>query len=314
VPDYQSLIDAETWAFITETYRWYPEDTASKPVEEQRKRYDAMSPAFHSGNPAGIIADTTKVNGVPVRMYGKSGASAEVTVIYTHGGGLVVGGLDSHDDVCAEICDATGFDVIAVDYRLLPEFTVNDAIEDCFQVLDWVREFRPDDRIVLVGDSAGGYLAAVMSNENRHAEDIAGQVLIYPGFGYDLDGGSLDEHAFAPMLTRDDLLIYRDMNKSNQSAQSRAAWEYDGLPASVSISAQCDPLSDEAQQYASLVNKAGGQAIWGEDEGLVHGHLRARHTVRRARASFDRILRATSAFGNGTVLTREVLFGSDCSD
>lgn len=117
-------------------------------------------------------------------MYEKPDETAIATVIYTHGGGFVVGRLDSHDDVCAEICDVTGFDVVAVDYRLLPEYTVDDAVNDCFQVLDRVRKFGSSERIVLAGDSAGGYLAAYMSNENRYAKDITGQVLIYPGFGF----------------------------------------------------------------------------------------------------------------------------------
>lgn len=66
MPDYQSLIDEETWAFIAETAKWYPEDTATSPAEEQRKLYDAMSAAFFRGHPDGITAETTEVNGVPV--------------------------------------------------------------------------------------------------------------------------------------------------------------------------------------------------------------------------------------------------------
>lgn len=314
MPDYQALIDAETWAFIAETAKWYPEDAATRPIAEQRKFYDAMCLAFFRGYPDGVIVETRPANGVPVRTYKTSNHPSKASVIYLHGGGLTVGGLDSHDDVCAEICDATGFDTIAVDYRLLPENSVINALDDCLNVLAWLRKTSTSEKILFVGDSAGGYLAASMSARNRHASDIIGQILIYPGLSDNKQGGSLDEHAFAPMLSRAEVLSGRDVRQRTCGNATELEWEYDGLPTTVAISAQCDPLNDEARDYAASVVSAGGQAFWIEDTGLVHGHLRARHTVERARQSFDRVLRAVSALGVGNELTLEVLFGSTSLD
>ena len=114
--DYDSLIDAETWAFIRKTEAAYPEDTSSLDVEGQRRIYDAMAAEFRQPRPKGVEVEDLSADGVPVRLYtaGEPGS----TVMYFHGGGFVVGGLDSHDDVCAEICANTGYRVISVDYRL----------------------------------------------------------------------------------------------------------------------------------------------------------------------------------------------------
>lgn len=312
--DYKKCIDPQTWDFIEKTNRFYPEDTFTKSIAEQRRVYDAMCRAFFCENPDRVEATTTVVKHVPVRFYRRAGTEPAATVIFAHGGGFTVGGLESHDDICAEICDVTGFDVVAVDYRLAPEFSLQDALDDCLVVLEWVRSLPNANKVVLVGDSAGGYLAALVSQVNRHSKDIAGQVLIYPGLGGQKQRGSIDEHAFAPLLTRAEVHYYRELMQSQVSAETTSISKFDGLPITVAISAQCDPLADEARDYVASVTKAGGKAIWLEDKGLVHGHLRARHTVRRARDSFDRVLRAIALMGQGSELSEDVLNAIDGSD
>ena len=116
--DYDVLLDSETQAFIAETGRWYPPESAGFSIERQREVYDALCTAFHHGRPDGLAVADRAVAGVPCRVYGGGGPAQ---VVYFHGGGWVVGGLDSHDDVCAEIADRTGFGLTAVDYRLSPE-------------------------------------------------------------------------------------------------------------------------------------------------------------------------------------------------
>ena len=302
MPDYDTLIDAETWAFIRETEKWYPPETFNKCIAEQRRIYDAMCRVFFQGYPAGVSAADKDANGAPVRCYQESGS--EVTVLYAHGGSYMLGGLDSHDDVCAEICDATGFDVVAVDYRLMPEHARADGIDDFQTALDWLRASR-GGKIITAGDSAGGFISASVVHANRQVGDIIGQVLIYPGLGVIQDGGSMEEHAFAPMLTRAEIMSVSDAFSKDQRPGGVEHMtplsddDFSGLPVTVAISAQCDPLADHAERYALAINGAGGQAVWLEDKGLVHGHLRARHTVKRARASFDRVLRAIALIGAG---------------
>lgn len=314
MPDYEKLIDAETWGFIAKTNRYYPKDTFSKSIDEQRQIYDAMCSAFFRGFPNGVKVATSVVKHVPVRTYQKTGATPVATVIFAHGGGFTVGGLESHDDICAEICDVTGYDVVAVDYRLAPEFSVLEAVNDCLAVLEWVRGTPSAKKLILVGDSAGGYLAALVSQANRYSEDIAGQVLIYPGLGGQKQGGSIDEYAFAPLLTRAEVLYYRELTRSQEPPEITSISKFDGLPVTVAISAQCDPLADQARDYVASITKAGGNAIWLEDKGLVHGHLRARHTVRRARFSFDRVLSTLGLMGQREELSEDVLNAIDVSD
>src|SRR3989338_3742320 len=158
-PDYQTLIDAETWAFIARTDACYPPDTASMGIADQRRIYDGMCRLFHQGYPAGIGAQDSLIAGVPCRSYAGEGlAKTGPKVLYLHGGGFVVGGLDSHDDVCAEICAETGLTVVAADYRLSPEHDHPAAFDDAMAVACSLGE-----PILLVGDSAGGNLAAAVA-------------------------------------------------------------------------------------------------------------------------------------------------------
>ena len=293
-PDYQSIIDAETWGFIAATNAAYPADTASRSIVAQRDIYDAMCGKFVRGYPEGVIARDSLIAGVACRIY----AGAAPSVIYLHGGGFVVGGLHSHDDVCAEICHRTGLTVIAVDYRLSPEHLHPAAFEDAMAVTRATAAAGP---VVLAGDSAGGNLAAAVSGALRGHGMVLGQVLIYAGLGGDINAGSYLEHAFAPMLTREDVVFYTDVRFADGAPEGDATAaplqdsSFAGLPPTVAIFAECDPVADDSRVYARRIAAAGGLAHWVAEPGLVHGYLRARHTVARAAASFTRICDAISA-------------------
>lgn len=160
--------------------------------------------------------------------------------------------------------------------------------------------------VVLCGDSAGGNLAAAVSHTVRGDDrQPIGQVLIYPGLGGATDRGSYLTHAQAPMLTTRDTLYYAEIRGGgfNWSTDPRFAPladpDFSGLPDTVVISAECDPLSDDGRHYCQRVSAAGGKAIWNNEPGLVHGYLRARHTVTRARSSFRRICTAVHLLGQG---------------
>ena len=292
-PDYQSLIDAPTWAFIRATDAAYPPDTASLSIADQRAIYDGMCRAFHRGYPPGVTARDHEIAGVPCRDF----AGATPAVLYLHGGGFVVGGLESHDDVCAEIRGRTGLRVVCADYRLSPEHLHPAAFDDACAV---ARALLAAGPLLLCGDSAGGNLCAAVSHALRGAA-ILGQVLIYPGLGGDPDRGSYLTHAHAPMLTRDDVLFYKDIRHGAPPPQGDATVsplqdsDFSGLPPTLAIAAQCDPLADDARDYAARLTAAGGTAVWIEEPGLVHGYLRARATVPRAAASFARITATLSA-------------------
>lgn len=307
MPDYDALVDAETWTFIRETERWYPPDAVNRTIDEQRRIYDAMCRAFFAGYPPGVTAVNQDANGVPIRRYRSSVARKRALVLYMHGGGFVVGGLDSHDDVCAEICGATGLDVISVDYRLSPEHRHPAAFDDCQTALGWTRA-RFGKPLVLAGDSAGGNLAAALSHANRDS-NILGQVLIYPVLGGDSGKGSYLTHANAPMLTRDDVLFYENIRTEGAAPKGDPTYaplhdtDFTNLPPTIAIAAECDPLADDTDNYADRIAEAGGRALAITEPGLVHGYLRARHSVTRARTSFVRMTRAIALLGQGQMPT-----------
>lgn len=305
--DYSSIIDAETWAFIERTNSFYPADTIDFTIEQQRAVYDRMCREFFAGYPADLSAETTAIRladrAIPVRIYRAAVTESAAMVLYFHGGGFVVGGLDSHDDVCAELCARTGCEVVSVDYRLAPEHRHPAAFDDALAAFEWAGTTYTR-AIVLCGDSAGGNLAAAVSHATRgHARAPVGQVLIYPGLDGEGRGRSHAEHANAPMLTVRDLEFYRDIRTGGVEPADLVTLypladnDFSGLPPTVVITAQCDPLSSDGELYCDRILAAGGKVRWLEEPGLVHSYLRARHSVGRARDSFGRIVDAVSALG-----------------
>lgn len=298
---YDEIIDDETWAFIRMTDAHYPPNAVTMTVAEQRQVYNNLCREFFRGYPNGVVASDGTFGRVPCRSY--SSANTQTTVLYFHGGGFVVGGLQSHDDICAEICKRTGFDVVSVDYRLAPEYKHPVMYDDCMEATQHVLA-QFSGHILLCGDSAGGNLAAAVAHSMRAKTDrIVGQVLIYPGLGGDLNLGSYLRHANAPMLTRDDIVFYKGIRLNGEEPVGDPTYapladkDFTGLPPTIIFTAQCDPLCDDGKDYEAAILSANGKVVWFNEVGLVHGYLRARYTVKRARESFDRIIFALVALG-----------------
>lgn len=294
-------IDEATRAFIARGDACYPPETASLPIAAQRQLYDAMCRLFHQPHPPGISSQDRPIAGVPCRMYRSIAPAPSATqVIYLHGGGFVLGGLDSHDDVCAELCAATGLVVISVDYRLAPEHQHPAALQDALAVIA-----ATPGQLLLVGDSGGATLAAAAAHQLRAAR-ILGQVLIYPMLGGDRSQGSYIAHANAPMLSLQDVEYYAAIRHGGQEPAAGDAssaplqdQDFSRLPMTLALAAEIDPLADDAAEYAAQIRKAGGRAQALTDVGLVHGWLRARHQVPRAAAAFARICDWVAAMSRG---------------
>jgi acetyl esterase len=306
VTDYAELLDAETQAFIDRTNSFYPPETIDFTIEEQRAVYGRMCRSFFAGYPDGVTAETTAIDtpthAIPIRIYRNARPNPAAVILYYHGGGYILGGLDSHDDVCAELCDRAGYELISVDYRLAPEHLHPAAFDDAIAAFEWAARTyaRP---IVVSGDSGGGNLAAAVSHATRgHSRSPIGQVLIYPTLGGDVAKGSYVTHAEAPMLTLRDLQFYRIIRggaANDPRCHPLADGDFSRLPPTVVITAECDPLSSDGETYRDRLLAAGGKAWWKEEPGLVHGYLRGRHNVKRAAESFARIADAVAALGRG---------------
>jgi acetyl esterase len=305
--DYSRLIDAQMWAYIRRLDEAYPPDATSYDVAGQRRLYDEMCALFRQPRPPGIATEDAPLGGVPCRFYRNEEGSDAATVLYLHGGGFVVGGLESHDDVCAEICARTGFALVSVDYRLAPENPFPRCFEDAWAAFAALAA-RQEGPILLAGDSAGGNLAAALAHHARGRIEgrIAGQVLIYPGLGGDMSRGSYITHAGAPHLTRADLEAYRTLRSGGaEPPQNDPRYaplqdsDFSRLPPTVIITAECDPLSSDGESYRDALRAAGGRAHWSEVKGMVHACLRARTLSDRAAGFFDEVVSAIADLGQG---------------
>jgi acetyl esterase len=302
-PDYRALIDTEMWAFIDRLDGTYPPDAVDLDIAGQRGVYNAMCRVFYQGRPAHVRVQDEPQGGVPCRRY--EVGSSDATVIYYHGGGFVGGDLDSHDEVCAERCARTGYRVISVDYGLAPEVVFPGCFSDAWAAFVEIADAH-DGPLILSGDSAGGNLAAAVSHHARGRVDgrITGQVLIYPSLGGNWGQGSYVEHANAPHLSTKDMEFYMKVRTGGAAIPKGDARyaplqdsDFTGLPATVCITAQCDPLASDGGAYRDAIVASGGQAVWINVAGMVHGCLRARVMSARAAGFFDQTVQAVDVLG-----------------
>jgi len=189
----------------------------------------------------------------------------------------------------------------SVDYRLAPENIFPAAHEDAIAAFNYLAQstLLP---VILVGDSAGGNLAASVAFATKeNAVKPIGQVLIYPGLTHDLSSQSYIDNEKAPHLTTADIKFYRELLTGgiDRSQDPRCApladIDFSQLPVTHAFGAECDPLLDDSRDYCERINAAGGRAYFYEEVGLVHGYLRARHSVTRAAESFEWIVQACKA-------------------
>ncbi len=301
---YAHLEDPGIRAFLIAGERFYPPDAVNFTMAEQRAFYDTYCAHFRKPRPDTVSAEDIAYGGVPCRHYRKAGTSGAPVMIYLHGGGYVLGGLDSHDDVCAELCDGAAIDVVAVNYRLAPENPFPAAFEDGWAVLKAVAEAH--EEIIIGGDSAGGNLSAAISIRSRDEGGpwLKGQVLIYPGLGGDMSRGSYVTQAHAPGLSTRDVIYYRDVYKGGESkfAQPLRETNYAGLPPAFLVAAALDPLHDDCFDYAARLSAAGVPAKVRDEPLLVHAFLRARNMSAPARAAFDAITQAAASLAHKGLL------------
>ena len=304
MPDYTQLLDAEIQAFLARSAAYYPPDAVSLSVAEQRKVYDALCAGFESGRPESVVVRDRRFGGVPCRVYEVPEAGG--TILYAHGGGFVVGGLESHDSICADFAAASGLRLVAVDYRLSPEHPHPADFEDISAAFHGISD-EYGGPLVLAGDSAGGNLVAALAHARRGEPQIAGVLLIYPGLGGGGDLRSYVEHADAPGLTRADIAYYHTIRSAGQDKSADPTFapladrDFSQLPPVVAVTAECDPLSSDGDVYVQKLRAAGGDGLWRKEAGLVHGYLRARNMSAKAKQSFDWMAAALKTLSHGAL-------------
>lgn len=224
---------------------------------------------------------------VPVRVYRPEVDGPVPTVVFFHGGGFVLGDLDTHDDHARLLCHEVGAVVVSVDYRLAPEHPFPAGLEDCVAATGWAAANVADlggraDRLAVAGDSAGGNLAASVALACRAGGPaLAGQLLLYPGTDFRQDGvdyPSRVDNGEGLFLTAADMAWFgdhylgaADEHRSDPRASVVLAPELSGLPPAVIGTGEYDPLRDEGEAYAAALERAGVPVVLRRYDGLIHG-------------------------------------------
>ena len=225
---------------------------------------------------------------VPMRVYRPSGDAAG-TLMFIHGGGFVIGDLDSYDFQCRTLCSKAGVVVVSIDYRLAPEHPFPAAVEDAAAALDWVLAHE-DGPYVIGGDSAGGNLAAVTSRP-----ELAAQLLLYPVTDMVTEWPSIEENAEGMFLTRDDMQWFNnhymggDESLRSDPRASPALGELGDSPTTLIYTAQYDPLRDDGDAYAEALSAAGVKVVHRRFEGLIHGFFALGPLSQAAAGAVERV-------------------------
>jgi acetyl esterase len=208
-------------------------------------------------------------------------------IVFFHGGGHVIGSLDTHDFVARNLCGGTGAMVASVDYRMGPEHKFPAAVDDCFAALQWVHANAASlgadpDWVGVHGDSAGGNLAAVAALLARDAgrPQLRLQSLVYPVTDYGLAGASYDKYGSGyGILTKQAMVWFRDHylrcpeDASDWRASPIRAVNLAGVAPAIVITAECDVLHDDGERYADALRRAGVPVEYKEFPGMIHGFL-----------------------------------------
>jgi acetyl esterase len=224
-----------------------------------------------------------EVDGLRARHY--ANAAGAPLVVFLHGGGFVFGDLETHDRLCRMLCKHAGVHVLAIEYRLAPEFPFPAGVEDADRAWRWARshahELGADPaRIAIAGDSAGGNLSAVTAQRYANTPDAPiGQLLIYPAVDYEGAYASKELFAEGFFLTRDASAWFREQYVETAGAHDpddvrlrpSAAKSLVKQPPAIVVTAGFDPLRDEGEAYAAALARHGSSVVVRRFEGLIHG-------------------------------------------
>ena len=243
--------------------------------------------AFTQPDPAAVAeVRDLRAGAMAMRLYRPSTAPGQPVLVYYHGGGWVIGDLETHDGVCRQLCVDSGCAVLSVDYRLAPEHPFPAAVDDAHEAVRWVRAHGTElgldpARLALGGDSAGGNLSAVTALAMRQAGEAPAllQLLIYPATDMRAVAPSHTHNGQGYVLTTDTITYFR-----GHYVPDRGAWDdwrvspllasdLSHLPPAFVLTAGFDPLRDEGRQYADALSAAGVPTQYVCFERQIHGFI-----------------------------------------
>ncbi|MDF3337528.1 alpha/beta hydrolase [Mycolicibacterium septicum] len=232
---------------------------------------------------------------IPLRLYRPSLAPRLPVLVYLHGGGLVMGSNRSFEPLARELAHASGAAVVAVEYRLAPESPPPAQFDDAYAATEWVaanadRLGLDAGRLAVVGDSAGGSLAAAVALAARDHDGprICAQVLLYPGLDRDMGAASITSMPDAPLLRHEDIVYMHELVDRGGAPRDpyqvpAYATDLGGLPAAIVVTGACDPIRDWGERYAERLRDAGVQTTVTRYPGMYHGFLMRSAATTRGR-------------------------------
>jgi acetyl esterase len=245
---------------------------------------------------------------VPIRVYTPACEGPWPLTVYFHGGGWVLGDLDSSDSQCRLLCRACATVIVSVDYRLAPEHPFPAAVDDCHAATRWAYAHAASlgadaSRMAVAGDSAGGNLAAAVSLMSRDgkAPPIRFQLLVYPITNPNFDTASYMANGTGYFLTQDAMQWFwaqycpRPRDRDDPYAAPLLARDLCGLPAAFVLTAEYDPLCDEGEAYAARLKSAGVAVDCVRWPGLIHGFFGLCHEVAAGMPALQRAAEALRA-------------------
>ncbi|MCU4741536.1 alpha/beta hydrolase [Natronoglomus mannanivorans] len=254
-------------------------------------------------NPPGVGATVDRTipgpaGEIDARLYLPDADGPFPTIVFFHGGGFVLGSLETHDWLCRHLTRESGCAVLSIDYRLAPEHPFPAAVEDASAAVEWAAG-NPDaiygtGEIAVAGDSAGGNLAAVsaLMAAERDGPEIARQTLLYPAVGIEVDQQSVREHTGIVLSEADmewfDHCYYRnEIHKRNPYADPTNAADVSGVAPATVVTAGFDPLRDGGKAYAEQLVRNGVPTRYENYDDMVHGFMTLRDVDRALEAIAD---------------------------
>jgi acetyl esterase len=282
-PQAQALIDLIAERGLPLTHTLPPPEARAF----YRDRRNFSQPAPRAMAEVRDLAAPGPLGDIPLRLYRPAGvASPAPTLVYYHGGGWVIGDLDTHDVLCRQLADEAGCVVVSVDYRMGPEHRFPAAPDDCLAATRWLQAQAgalglDASRFAVGGDSAGGNLAAVVSLAWRDAAEpvpLRFQLLIYPATDMRAGAPSHTSNGQGYVLTSDTIAYFQGHYLGrDQLADWRASPllhpDLAGLAPALVLTAGFDPLRDEGRQYADALSAAGSTAQYLCFERQIHGFI-----------------------------------------
>ena len=264
-----------------------------------RAMYQQMGAVAERPVPASVSMQDLEIPGpagpIKVRHYNGGGRVGDTAIVFFHGGGWVIGDLESHNSLCAEIALLTGMQVVAVDYRLAPEHVWPAAVDDCLAAARWVASSPPElnmtvEKLIFAGDSAGGNLSAIAARTLRKEMHVAAQWLIYPGVDMVTTSGSMAEFADGYLLTAAGMAWFGEnyaADVTSPLASPILSDDWEALPPAMVFVCGLDPLRDQGRAYAGKLIAAGNRVIFREAAGQVHGSAQLRGALPSAQADLE---------------------------